>query len=365
MHSLIGPAAVLFVAVGTAGCIEATAPESLGHIAIPLTAPGSGGVTYRLPPDTLLFLSGAGFFGRFSLDSDDPSLTVDVPPGDYSVFLSDSDGDTTTWPLRRQNADGTIQIVPGTLDLTPTITVTKDQTSSLVIRFHVAGIAPITFSLGSVEVTVAVDETAAQSLDFEFAAPALTVLSTVFSDTAPAELASRLPATGSTDNRYVLHAQTISPWSMVQSDAGADPFGVVCAQVNISIDAGGNQGFIDMVTEAPPSGSEQLCIVQGASSPFAQIFINVFHEGTATTPLLSDLGDHPYFITHTLDSFIEANVFDGKTLHLEVLAGTHSTTTHLFAEIVAEIPDADGGTTFDPWLLLNANGAGTITLTAP
>ena len=360
MRSLIGPAAVLFVAVGAAGCTEATAPESLGHIAIPLTAPGAGGVTYRLPPNTLLFLSGAGFFGRFSLDRDDPSLTVDVPPGDYSVFLSDSDGDTTTWPLRRQNADGTIQIVPGTLDLTPTITVTENQTSSLVIRFHVAGIVPITFSLGSVEVTVAVDETAAQSLDFEFAAPALTVLSTVFSDTAPAVLASRLPATGSTDNRYVLHAQTISPWSIVQKEPD-----VVCAQVNISIETGGNQGFVDMVTEAPPSGSEQLCIVQGASSPFAQIFTNVFHEGAATTPLLSDLGDHPYFITHTLDSFIEANVFDGRTLHLEVLAGTHSATTHLFAEIVAEIPDANGEITFDPWYLLNANGAGTIKLTVP
>lgn len=367
MRSLIGPVAVLFVAVGAAGCTEATAPESLGHIAIPLTAPGAGGVTYRLPPNTLLFLSGAGFFGRFSLDSDDPSLTVDVPPGDYSVFLSDSDGDTTTWPLRRQNADGTIQIVPGTLDLTPTITVTKDQTTSLVIRFHVAGIVPITFSLGSVEVTVSVDETAAQSFDFEFAAPALTVLSTVFSDTAPAALASRLPVTGSTDNRYVVHAQTISPWSMVQSDAGANPFAVVCAQVHVSIDAGGNQGFIDMVTEAPPSGNEQFCIVQvqGASSSFAQMFINVSHEGTATTPLLSDLGDHPYFITHTLDSFIEANVFDGRTLHLEALAGTHSVTTHLFAEITAEIPDADGEITFDHWYLLNANGAGTIELTVP
>ena len=146
-RSLVGLAAVLFVAVRTVGCTEAPASESLGHIAIPLTAPGAGGATYRLPPNTSLFLSGAGFFGRFSLDDDAPSLTVDVPPGDYSVFLS-FDGDTTTWPLRRQNADGTIQIVPGTLDLTSTITVTENQTTSLVIRFHVAGIVPITFRLG-------------------------------------------------------------------------------------------------------------------------------------------------------------------------------------------------------------------------
>ena len=336
--------------------MEPAAPESLGHIAIPLSAPGPGGATYRLPPDTLLFLSGVGFFGRFSLDGDAPSLTVDVPPGDYSVSLSDSSGDTTIWPLSRQNPDGTSDIVPATLDLTSMITVTKDRTTSLVIRFHAAGIVPITFSLGSVDVTVVVDETPA-SFDFEFEAPALTVASAVFSATAPAALASRLPATNDTGDRYVLHAQTTSQWSMVQSD-------VVCAQVNLSIEAGGNQGFIDMVTEAPASGNEQLCIIQG-QSPFAQISATVFHEGPATTPLLSDLGDHPYFITHALDSFIEGNVFDGRTLHLEALAGAHSAPMHLFAEIVAEIPDANGGTTFDSWYLYNANGAGTTTLTAP
>jgi hypothetical protein len=312
-------------------------------------------VTYRLPPNTLLFLNGAGFFGRFSLDQEDPSLTVDVPPGGYSVALSDSNGDTTTWPLRRQNPDGTSDIVPATLDLTSMITVTKDQTTSLAIRFHVAGIAPITFSLGSVAVTVVVD--GAASFDFKFEAPALTVANTVFSDTAPAALVSRLPATGSTGDRYVLHAKTTSPWSMVQSD-------VVCAQVNLSIEAGGNQGFIDMVTEAPASGNEQLCITQGQSQ-FAEIFTSVFHEGPATTPLLSDLGDHAYFIGHSLSSFINGNVFDGRTLHLDVLAGAHSTPMHLFAELVAEIPDANGEITFDHWYLYNANGAGTTTLTAP
>jgi len=81
-------------------------------------------------------------------------------------------------------------------------------------------------------VTVAIDEIPA-SLDFEFEAPALTVASVVFSDTAPAELASRLPATGSTGDRYVVHVQTTGPWSM----SGPD---FVCVQVNLSIDAGGN-----------------------------------------------------------------------------------------------------------------------------
>lgn len=357
-RSLVGLAAVLFVAVGTAGCTEAPASESLGHVAIPLTAPGAGGATYRLPPDTFLFLSGANFFGSFSLDDDAPSLTIDVPPGDYAVGLFDSNGDTTTWPLRRQNADGTIQTVPGTLDLTSTITVTKNQTTSLVIRFHVAGIVPIIFSLGSVDVTVAVDETAASSFDFDLAAPALSVASAVFSDTAPAELTSRLPATDSTGDRYVLHAQTTSPWSKVGPN-------FVCAQANISIDVGGNQGFIDMVTEAPASGTEQLCIAQTAPQS-AVILTNVLHEGTATTPLLSDLGDRQYSILHSIQTTIAADVFDGRTLHLEVLAGTHTANMHLFAEIYAQIPNADGGITFDPWYLLNANESdGTITLTAP
>jgi hypothetical protein len=144
---------------------------------------------------------------------------------------------------------------------------------------------------------------------------------------------------------------------MVQSD-------VVCAQVKLSIQAGGHQGFIDMVTEAPASGNEQLCISQGQPQ-FAEIFTTVIHEGPATTPLLSDLGDHAYSILHSLSSFINGNVFDGRTLHLEVLAGSHSAPMHLFAQLVAEIPDANGEITFDHWYLYNANGAGTTTLTAP
>jgi hypothetical protein len=44
---------------------------------------------------------------------------------------------------------------------------------------------------------------------------------------------------------------------------------------------------------------------------------------------------------------------------------THSSPMHLFAEIVAEIPNADGEITFDFWYQLNANGGGTTTLTAP
>jgi hypothetical protein len=355
-HSFLGIAPFLFVFAGSVGCTEGPAPESIGYLSIPLTASGPGGATYHLPPVTSLFVSGVGFFGSFSLDDDAAVKTVKIPPGNYSVFLSDANGDATVFPLMRENADGTFDTVPGTLDLTPTITVTENETTALVIRFHVPIVGPITFAVGSVDVSVAVDETAATSFDIELSVHELTTSFVTVGDTAPTELAPRLPATGDTGHSYVASMHTTGPWAFVFT-------GTVCVPVTGSVHAGGNQGFADLVAEAPPTGEQQLCIQQ-VTPEQAFISLSFFAAGTPTTPLLSDLPARQFFVNHGIFfPQFDAMLFDGTTLRLKALEGLHTASTTVAGSIGAEVDTPDGGTTIEFWQSFGESGTGTITLT--
>jgi hypothetical protein len=346
---------VFVIAAAGAGCMQAPASEPTGYITVPLTAPGPGGVSYRLPADAGLSLTQPGLTHFFGLDPDATSQTVEVPSGDWSVSLTDLAGDTTIWPLTRVNPDGTTEVIQALLDLTPTITVVDHQTTSLVIRFHVPAIGPITFHVGSIAISVEVDETPATAFDFTITAPSLTASIVFVGNTAPAALAPRLPAQDSTGDGYTATAHTIGPWSFVVSD-------VVCAPVSASISATGNQGFVELVAEAPPTDFEELCIQQIGPQQ-AMLEMSFFRNGTATTPLLSDLGDQQYFVGHELSIQVAANLFDGFTLDLRPLAGAHSGSLSVFGIITNETATPDGAPLFDSWYNLLDSGDSTVTLT--
>jgi hypothetical protein len=344
------------VAAGSAGCVEAPASGPLGYITVPLTAPGPGGVTYRMPADAVLFLTQPDITRGFGLDPDAASQTLQVPSGDYGVSLSDAAGDTTVWPLTRVHPDGTTEVVQGLLDLTPTITVSNHQTTPLVIRFHVAGIAPISFDVGAINVTVEVDETAAATaFDLTITAPQLSALFVFVGPNAPAALPPRLPAQDATGDGYTVTAHTTGPWSVVTPN-------FVCAPTTATFSATGNPGFVNLLAEAPPTGFDQLCIEQ-AGPQQAFLFMSFFRSGAATTPLLSDLGDQEYFVGHDFSAQVAADLFDGFTLDLRPLSGTHSTDLFVFANVSARPANADPSTPFDTWYQSDEAGSATVALT--
>lgn len=353
----LGLAGVLFAATGGVGCTEASAPEPVGYISIALTASGGEGATYHLPLFTTLSLAGGAvnFFGSFPLDGDAAVKTVKVPPATYSVFLSDAGGDRTVFPLIRENADGTFDTVPGTLDLVPTITVTENETTPLVIRFHVPIVGPITFAVGSVDVSVTVDETVATSFDIELSAHELTTSFVTVGDAAPAQLAPRLPSLGDTGHSYVASMHTTGPWAFVGP-------GFMCVPVAGSVDAGGNQGFADLVAEVQPSGGEQLCVQQ--LSP-EQVLLSLSFSAAVTpeTPLFSDLPAGQLFASHAIFLQIDATIFDGSSLRLQGLQGIHTASTLVAGSISAEVDIPAGGTAFEFWHGYGESGTGTITLT--
>lgn len=353
-NSVLYSVAWLSVVAGTGACVEAPRSEPVGYVSIPLTATGASGAIYHLPSGSQLFLTNASFTGAYPVDGDGDQLTVVVPPGNYTVFLLDDAGDTTVWPLRRNNSNGTVEIVPGTLDLTPTIAVVENQTTSLVIRFRVATTGPITFGRGSVGISVEVDETT-PAFDIDIDAPSLSVQQADFGETAPAALTPRLPGPGGSGDSYQLHLHTDGVWVAQNPDT-------ICTTVTASVNASGNAGFIDLVAEAPPSGSEQLCIDQ-LPNHFALITMRFNHQGDASTELLSDLGGAPYIVVHGITMSFLGELYDGRTLHLEALSGTHDLSTLVDGAIFAT-GDSPFGPIFQLWYNLNESGTGQLTFTA-
>ncbi|HEX3481982.1 MAG TPA: hypothetical protein VHT91_43510 [Kofleriaceae bacterium] len=335
------------------GCAEDPASGSAGYITIPLTALGAGGAIYRMPPNSQLNLSQSGqLVDVFGLDDDATSQTLQVRPGDYSVSLTDLAGDTAVWPLTRVNADGTTETVSGVLDLSSTISVVDQQTTPLVIRFHVAAIGPITFQVGAIDVSVAVDETAATAFDFTITGRSLTAGFVFVGADAPAALALRLPALDDAGDSYTVTAHTTGPWSFLVSN-------LLCAPVTATVSATGNQGFVELMGEATPTGFDQLCLQQVAPHQVF-LFMSFFRQGPAATALLSDLGDHQYLVGHDFSAQVAADVFDGFTLDLRPLSGTHPASLAVFGNISAQSPDA---TSFDTWYQVDEFGDATVTLT--
>ena len=135
----------------------------------------------------------------------------------------------------------------------------------------------------------------------------------------------------------------------------------VCIQVTASVEASGNAGLVDLVAEAPPSGGEQLCIAQLANH-FALVSTGFNRQGDASTDLLSDLGGAPYIVVHGILASIPGEVYDGRTLYLEALSGTHELNMLVNGAIFGTV-DSPFGPIFQSWYQLNESGTGQLTLT--
>ena len=358
MVRILSCLAVFVSVAASAGCAESPPSGPVGYINIPLTATGAGGETYHLPLRTGLTLGQSGLAGIFYLDdqagsgsgsssgSTATSQTIEVLPGDYSVGLVDPAGDTTIWPLTRIQPDGTTDLVLGTLDIQPTITVTDQQTTPLVIRFHLGTPEPIRFGSGAVDVSILIDQSAATIFEFGLSVP-FALTSVVVGDNAPAALAARLPAQGDSPDGYAVTLHTTGQWSRVNSSR-------VCVPVAGSDSIGGNLGLNELVLESQPMGSQDLCIEQVGPQQ-ASLTMSFSRLGAGNSPLLSDLGDRQYAFSHSFEIDVAADLFNGSTLDLRPLSPGIQAGVLLTAGIIAQT--ASG---FDTWYTVNEAGTSTL-----
>src|SRR5688572_2009899 len=84
---------LVLAGLGATACIETPEEgDGYGSIGAAVTATGSDGATYRLMPGAYLQVvgQGNGFGDNFGLDGDAATISIDVPVGDYAVYLYDS-----------------------------------------------------------------------------------------------------------------------------------------------------------------------------------------------------------------------------------------------------------------------------------
>jgi hypothetical protein len=320
MKTSVFPAMVMAMVTVAAGC-AAQDSDPVGSVGVALTATDPSGATYRLPAGTRLAMEGGTYYDEHSLDGDAAFIRIDVPPGDYAAYLVDNDGHTTEWPLERRELDGSMSTVIATL-ITPQpapVTVTTDGLTNLVFQFVVTDVGPITFAEGSVDVSIVVTESTASGLRLE-AESDLAVTSVSSDPAAPAELADRMPALGDTDLAVALQVSVTGPWAKASSVSACAPVVVLTTSVS-------QAGLGHLLAES--LGETSLCIFEGADvAPIAQLFFYRF--GDATTPTFADLGGvNPLFLTSlTID--LPASVFDGTTLDLGPVVGTHELPIQVF-----------------------------------
>jgi hypothetical protein len=223
-----------------------------GHIEVALVAPGTGGVSYRLPAGTALSLGSEAFHAAFALDGDGTLASFDVPPGDYAPTLVHAQGYTSTWPLERTKADGSTDTVDAELSMPSLVTVTENQTTNLVIHFTVATSETIVFARGTLDTTVAVDQTTATSYRISIAVPELDFGNATFGDAAPDALRSLLPSTPAALGMLRIDVHTSGPWSWTAPGQACAPI----ATDALSAPAG---SYGDLVTKASGQTARSVC----------------------------------------------------------------------------------------------------------
>lgn len=316
--------------------------ESTGTISAAIQSTTSDGSVYRLPSGTnLAVYNTGGTYGEIvPLDADTASITHKVPTDSYNLYLSGPAGVTTDWTLQRTKPDNTVESVPATL-VTPlpiTVNVAENAVVPVVFTFQAYDGGVITFSQGTLDVSVTVNVTdvtggraTAGATNFVAGAP-------TFSPEAPTTLQVALPAAGAS----VYHTITViatGPWALSSST-------VVCAPGQWGSMSFTNMGVLDTVLEsvtASTTSSLRICVVQNGSA--STLVIQGRRDGAPTTGTWSGTGTSMQFFSE-FGTYLAQQVFDGTTLDL----GALSRATSLGGYLNLHVFNQDlGATEYDQW----------------
>jgi hypothetical protein len=340
--------AVIGATAALGACSETSGEDTYGTIEAAITAPGGNGSTYRLPDGTVASVFSATYGDSFSLDGDAQVVAFDVPVGDYDVYLQNYNGYTVEWPLQRTNADMTVETVNATL-LTPTpvaVTVLEDQVSNLVFQFQVVDGGTITFAQGTIQISVAVDETESVAGRLDIGGDYQKNYEN-FGETAPAALADRVPAVGDAIFQDV-YLNVVGDW--VQSSSNT-----VCSSASfIGGVVSGN--IYDLTLEAwTDDATARVCLYGNGASPY--IYIDSFRSGPPLSSTFLDLGTD-FYIQQFVGDWLPNPVFDGETLDLSGLTGTLTLPNAGLSTVVWAL-NGDGN--YDYWYQ-DSYGATSVTL---
>jgi hypothetical protein len=349
--------ALALAAVG--GCAES--PESgvesqkLGKVSLAVTAQGADGFLYRLPPGTQLELrtTDGSVVERTHLDYYADRTSIEYSAGDYLATLDGITDGSGQVRLYRERPDGNSTSDVSARLVGPAaqaVSILPGQTTALTFRFAVAELGDVVFSVGSVDVGIALeDETdPSQGVGFDIASTTTVVSMSTQSEGAHPGLHQLSSVTYGDTVSPTLGFTRTSEWRISAEDVCAD----VAVDYAYTVDDPAVSELLYQATDGvgslcfsrPSSGGNVYFYVhrEGTSHPSSQVdlqlpdpmSVRISGFGQPSRPLLeggtlrlSEL-DEP-FMLHDAQIGVETGTSEFSTMAWVTVAGTFTIVARL------------------------------------
>jgi hypothetical protein len=339
------PALGFGMAAWACGTNDGDLDAQLGRVEVTLTAVDGEGNTWSLPAGTSLYVAKGNFQDTLPLDGDAPVATFSLPVGMFEWELTNPYVYGSEWSLQREDAQNNVETVLATLanPQPDTFLVEPSSTTSLSLQFDAALGGSVSFAKGTVDVDLAVTTTEETGGTFHWGG-IVQASSVTNGSTAPAAVTSALPALGSSFE-LSLGGHVAGPWEMWSNEK-------VCAPVTIDVLGAPSPGVLDLVLEAigDVGVGELICV---HTSGVVEVFFH--NEAAPGTSTFSGQGSTYMSFETLLVSDLAVPAFDGDTLDLALLSGTHSVSSTAYLGAF----DLDAA---QPWYSATANGQVTFAL---
>jgi len=318
----------LALATTAAACTETSRSEKVGSFDTAITATGSDGSLYRLPPESYVQVFNAAYSDIFPLDGDAATMSFDVPVGSYSIYLYNPFSMGAEWQLERTNVDMTTETVSATL-ITPlpvAVTIVEDQVTSVVFQFQVPDGGTVTFAEGELEVSINVDEQSATGGRARFDGWMTYAANELVG--GPPDMATRFPLAG--ESVWEMGEVVVDASGWVQRSSTR-----VCAPGTWWSYGSSHPAPFDMLQETLSGNAIEVCVTSG---PNPQVSVAAQRSGAPTTPTFADVASNMHFYKQFYGN-LPFQVYDGSTLDLDAMAGSVTIQTWSF-----ETADSGDGT---------------------
>jgi hypothetical protein len=289
--------------------------------ALQTTAPDGG--TYSFPPGTLLRIAGPVALEWQPIDGPETVFSLDLPPGVYELEF-DFPGN----PQLRRTKDGESQLVAAqwTEPQPFKVTIEEDETTTATFHFLVKGLGVVTFSIGTLDVTL--DVTSSTSISMSAAAEGEVDLYSQTYNDSTAAYAAALGVDVNTIHSLALSVVSTGDW--IQSGSSGVCKTVAAQQVTGSADLGWSRRLAQL-----SGATGHLCVRNRGAADWVIIQLRRYNSA-APADQLGYLPNSYQFEIYVGGAV--GDVFDGSTLNEAALATATPLTDGVFDQNVQQLP---------------------------
>ncbi|MGE3675851.1 MAG: hypothetical protein AB7K71_39650 [Polyangiaceae bacterium] len=305
--------------LGTTACsnTEAPAGEAAGSVDLALQATGPDGATYRLTPNTLLWVSNQdqSVLDALYIESAETVQTFSLPPDDYEATVRTSRPDGS-FELERSDGTQTEIVSARYVGVNPTpFHITANSTTALTLPFRVADLGDITFDVGRLAVDLDVGVEAQSPTGGQMSLQAAHVDQQTFGGELSGVSDYEVATDASIDQSWAW--RITSPFRLTTANRA-------CAAIEVTSAQSNQAAWTDLFRIVPHSLGE-LCVIDNDPYPYDTVQLSTRQTADLTGTGLTDfLSGSSYEVFTYVDAYVPSNALEGNTLHLDQLVDTHT-----------------------------------------